>query len=80
MTHAEAPLVNAILAAHLTVGELWVRYAELGGDRTRQELQAYLGLESRWGVVDRDLLARALVTPVAIPPPRPRRAVRSTFD
>jgi hypothetical protein len=68
MSHAEAALVNAILAADLTVGQLWQRYSTLGGDRTRQELQAYLGLETHWGVVDHDMLELALVSP------RPARA------
>lgn len=63
MPHAEAALVNAIMAADLTVGELWRRYCTLGGGRTRQELQAYLGLETHWGAGDRDMLALALVSP-----------------
>jgi hypothetical protein len=68
MTHAEAVLVNAILGADLTVGELWARYAGLGGDRTRQELQSYLSLETGWGVADHDMLERALVSPRPAPP------------
>jgi hypothetical protein len=59
--HAEPALVNAVLASDLTVGDLWLRYCVRGGDRTRQELQAYLGLESRWGVHDHDMLADALI-------------------
>ena len=59
-SRAEPFLVNAILASEMTVGDLWGRYAALGGARTRQELQTYLGLESDWSVVDNDMLERAL--------------------
>jgi hypothetical protein len=59
--HAEPALMNAFFASNLTVGDLWLRYFTLGGDRTRQELQSYLGLESRWGEIDHAILKRALL-------------------
>ena len=61
--HAEPALVDAVLASDLTVGDLWLRYFTLGGDRTRQELQSYLGLESPWGATDHAILEQALVAP-----------------
>ena len=57
---AEPELVDAVINSRLTVGDLWRRYFKLGGGRTRQELQSFLGLESRWGRADRDMLTRAL--------------------
>jgi hypothetical protein len=59
-SYAEAALVAAVMASHLTVGDLWLRYFVLGGNRTRQELQSYLGLESGWGSGDHDMLKHAL--------------------
>jgi hypothetical protein len=59
--HAEPALVDAFFASDLTVGDLWLRYFALGGDRTRQELQSYLGLESPWGEIDHALLEQVLV-------------------
>ena len=59
---AEPTLVDAVLTGPLTVGDLWLRYFALGGDRTRQELQSYLGLESAWGTSDHDILQNALAT------------------
>jgi hypothetical protein len=58
--HAEAALVNALMASDLTVKDVWVRYLGLGGHRTRQELQDYLSGESEWTTTDRDLLRQAL--------------------
>lgn len=58
--HAEPALVDAVLDSDLTVGDLWLRYFVLGGDRTRQELQAYLGLETAWDASDHDILEHAL--------------------
>ena len=57
---AESTLVDAVLDSPLTVGDLWLRYFSLGGDRTRQELQTYLGLESAWSASDHDILQHAL--------------------
>ena len=57
---AEPALVDAVLKSSLTVGDLWMRYFRLGGDRTRQELQAFLGLESGWGPTDNAILKQAL--------------------
>ena len=59
--HAEAELVNAVIASDLTVKDLWLRYLALGGTRTRQELQDYLSDESGWPAEDHDLLAHVLV-------------------
>jgi hypothetical protein len=61
--YAEATLVDAVMNSDLTVGDLWLRYFVLGGDRTRQELQSYLGLESGWNIGDHDLLQHALTDP-----------------
>jgi hypothetical protein len=61
---AEPTLVDAVLAGPLTVGDLWRRYFALGGGRTRQELQAYLGLETRWNISDHDILKNALTASV----------------
>lgn len=61
--HAEAALLDAVFASDLTVGDLWLRYFVLGGDRTRQELQSYLGLESGWSSSDHDMLEHALTNP-----------------
>ena len=58
--HAEAELVNALLASDLTVKDVWLRYLGLGGSRTRQELQDYLSGEAVWSTADRDLLRHAL--------------------
>jgi len=58
--HAEAELVNALMASDLTVKDLWIRYLALGGDRTRQELQDFLSGESEWAAADRDRLRHAL--------------------
>jgi hypothetical protein len=58
---AESALVNAILSDDMTVGDLWGHYFVLGGQRTRQELQSYLGLQSGWHASDHDLLLKALV-------------------
>ena len=57
---AEPALVDAVIESDLTVGDLWLRYFALGGDRTRQELQCYLGLESGWDRADHDKLEHAL--------------------
>lgn len=57
---AEPELVDAVINSRLTVGDLWRRYFKLGGGRTRQELQAFLALQSRWGRADHDKLTRAL--------------------
>ena len=57
---AEPALVDAVLRSSLTVGDLWMRYVSLGGDRTRQELQAFLGLEAGWGATDNAILKQAL--------------------
>jgi hypothetical protein len=57
---ADAELVNAIIASHLTVKHLWMRYRSLGGSRTRQELQAYLSGMSTWSEGENALLAFAL--------------------
>ena len=58
---AEPKLVNAVINSHLTVADVWRRYFRLGGRRTRQELQAYLGLETRWSIRDHAILERAIV-------------------
>jgi hypothetical protein len=58
--HADAALVNAIIASHVTVKHLWVRYRSLGGARTRQELQEYLTGTSEWSEGENALLAFAL--------------------
>jgi hypothetical protein len=60
---AEPWLVNAVLSGDLTVGELWVQYHTLGGERTRQELQIYLNGESAWDEADYRLLTQALGVP-----------------
>ncbi len=58
--HAEAELVNAVIGSELTVKDLWLRYLNLGGTRTRQELQDYLSGETGWTTEDHDVLARAV--------------------
>jgi predicted membrane-bound spermidine synthase len=60
---AEAELVNAVIGGELTVKDLWLRYLALGGTRTRQELQGYLGGELQWSTEDHDVLTRALNSP-----------------
>ena len=60
---AEPWLVNAVLSGDLTVGDLWLQYHTLGGERTRQELQIYLNGESAWEEADHRLLTRALDAP-----------------
>jgi hypothetical protein len=56
MVRADAGLVNAIIASHVTVKSLWMRYRSLGGSRTRQELQTYLTGEGRWSEGENALL------------------------
>lgn len=68
--HAEAELVNALMASDLTVKDLWLRYHGLGGGRTRQELQDYLSGESEWSTSDRDLLRHAMAEHRALSSPR----------
>ena len=69
-THAEAELVDAVIASDLTVKDLWLRYLALGGTRTRQELQDYLSDQSSWPTEDHDLLADALQAGEALSSPR----------
>ena len=57
--HADAGLVNAIIASQVTVKHLWMRYRTMGGARTRQELQEYLAGVSEWSEGENALLAFA---------------------
>lgn len=58
--NADADLVDAVIASELTVKDLWCRYHQLGGERTRQELQDYLSGEAEWTDADHAMLADAL--------------------
>ncbi|PYI38629.1 hypothetical protein CVS30_08670 [Arthrobacter psychrolactophilus] len=46
--------------AHLTVGELWLKYFAIGGSAGQFEVEAYLFAAHTLPVLERDLVAQAL--------------------
>ena len=62
-------LKDALTAADITVGELWLRYFSMTGSAGEYEVQAYLQGLISLPVIQRDLLALACNEIIAEKPP-----------
>jgi hypothetical protein len=70
----------AILAAHLTVQDVWVRYFGLTGDIDEYELDAYLNGLITLPSLECDLIAHAVNELIDEVAPLPRAPYRSTMS